>query len=205
MKTLKSSLLLLLAITFMACDNDDEPQVILEVESSTMTNLHAPQETDRTVNPPVVSGDFVKFSFADGSITESATEWDIAFRGTTILVNGGTTTGISEEPERTGVGAAYIQDGVFAEVNAINELVLMQDGVNGPAIQTGSGNGWYNYNPATRIITPIIGRTLVIKTHDGKFAKMEILSYYKDQDESQEGRYYTFNYVYQPNAGSISF
>ena len=48
------------------------------------------------------------------------------------------------------------------------------------AICTGSDNGWYNYNRATNLILPIPGRTIVLRTADGNYAKMRILSYYKD-------------------------
>jgi len=36
---------------------------------------------------------------------------------------------------------------------------------------------------------------------------MEIISYYKDLDEANpaNGRYYTFNYSYNPNIGEKSF
>ena len=53
------------------------------------------------------------------------------------------------------------------------------------------------------IITPIAGVTLVIRTADGKYAKMQIISYYKDApqliDPNGQTRMYTFRYVYQPN------
>ena len=45
---------------------------------------------------------------------------------------------------------------------------------------------------------------------DGKFAKVEILSYYLGAPENpdafaDQSRYYTFNYVYQPNEGVTEF
>ena len=64
--------------------------------------------------------------------------------------------------------------------------------------------------PPTFLITPTAGRILVFKTADGKFAKVEILSYYEGAPENpdafvDQSRYYTFNYVYQPNEGEITF
>lgn len=206
--------LMLAAVGLWSCEskkNDPEPEP-LAVESKTMKNLHAPQKQDRSVNPPVFSGDFVKFDFSTGKITTSDTDWDIAFRGTTILVNGGASSGIAEEPKRTGKGAAYIAKATFADVTSVNEADLKQDAKAGLAIPTGSGNGWYNYNAAQRIINPIPGRVLVFKTADGRYAKVEILSYYKDAPSNltsdiimNGSQYYTFNYVYQPNGGSTSF
>jgi len=82
-----------------------------------------------------------------------------------------------------------------------------QDATNTYAIPTGSGNGWYNYNSTNNLITPIAGKVFVVKTHDGKYAKMEIISYYKDApatpDATALSRYYTFRYVYQPNGTSF--
>jgi hypothetical protein len=71
------------------------------------------------------------------------------------------------------------------------------------AIPRGSGNGWYNYDGATNTISPIAGRVVMIKTADGKYAKMEIISYYKDAPvaptSATADRYYTFRYIYQPD------
>ena len=51
------------------------------------------------------------------------------------------------------------------------------------------------------LITPIPGRTLVIKTADGKYAKLEVLSYYKDAPASPTAAdpsgYYKFRYSFQ--------
>lgn len=47
-------------------------------------------------------------------------------------------------------------------------------------------------------ISLIAGKIIVIKTNDGKYAKLEIVSYYKNITGS-ETPYYTFNYKYQPN------
>jgi hypothetical protein len=72
------------------------------------------------------------------------------------------------------------------------------------AIPTGSGNGWYSATSTQpTIISPIAGKIIILKTATGKYAKMEILSYYKDAPASPTGnepaRYYTFRYIYQPD------
>jgi hypothetical protein len=66
----------------------------------------------------------------------------------------------------------------------------------------------------TNLVTPAAGRVLVIRTATGKFAKIEILNYYKggvtpdatasNADKLTKQRYYTFRYAYQPN-GSKTF
>ena len=174
--------------------------------SATYRNLSAPQ-TGGQGEP--VGGPFTRFSFETGEITESDTEWDIAFRGTTIAVNGGTTTGTADEPSRNGNAGAVIVTGIFDEVGSASGLSFTQDSEGAFAIPSGSGNGWYNYNPATFTVTPIPGRVLVLRTHDGKFAKVEILSYYRDAPAEpnpmvDESRVYTFRYVYNPNDGDTT-
>lgn len=208
MKTIKILSLIALFISAISCSSDDDNTPILEVESNLVENLHAPQEGGQG-NP--ISGDFTKFNFATGQITNSETDWDIAFRGTIILVNGGENTGIEDEPTRTGNGGAYVASGTMASVSSVDISLLKQDSDISPAILTGSGAGWYTYaGPPTHLITPIAGKILVFKTHDGKYAKLEILSYYKDAPVDPDAftdldQYYTFNYVYQPNDGVIEF
>jgi hypothetical protein len=47
-------------------------------------------------------------------------------------------------------------------------------------------------------IMPIIGRTILVKTAEGKFAKVGIISYYKGAPEevpTEESSYFTFRYA----------
>ncbi len=210
MKTIKLFTLLTLFIGFSACSSDDgESTPLLEVESETFSNLHAPQEGGQGTGQDV-SGTFIKFDFSTGQTTTSDTEWDIAFRGTSIIVNGGVSLGTNDEPERTGNAGAYIADGTFASIIEVNTSLIVQDSDTGYAISSGSGNSWYLYNPQVFLITPIAGKILVFRTRDGKYAKVEILSYYENAPDNPDamtdaGRYYTFNYVYQPNEGVTTF
>lgn len=177
--------------------------VLSNLVSDTVSNLEAPQ-TGGQGQP--IGGPFTKFSFETGAVTDSETDWDIAFRGTTIAVNGGAATGSNEEPVRNGNAGATVQNGIFSDITSANGLSFDQDGAGSFAVPGGSGEGWYNYNPATFTVTPIPGRILVFRTHDGKFAKVEIISYYRDAPAepdafTDESRVYTFNYVYNPNEG----
>ena len=206
MKTIKLFILSLVMITFYNCDDDDP--VILDTVSLTVEDLYAPQEGGQ--GQPI-SGLFAKFDFESGLQTESDSEWDVAFRGTTIIVNGGTSLGSADEPERTGDAGVYIFNGTMAEMTAVETSLIIQDSADGYAITSGSGNGWYTYAGApTYLISPTPGKILVFRTRDGKYAKMEILSYYLGAPEnpdafSDPSRYYTFNYVYQPNEGVLEF
>lgn len=197
------SLIFIITIGFTACSED--PIVLEPVASETVTNLHAPQNGGQGQGP--VSGEFTLFDFETGAQTTDANAWDIGFRGTTIIVNGGESQGTTDEPERTGTAAGYFTTGGFASVLVADETQLNQDSATELAIPNGSGNGWYNYNPMLNAITPITGVVLVFRTTEGNFAKVEIESYYKDKDASNpaNGRYYTFNYVYNPNVGDRSF
>lgn len=205
MRTLQSLTVAVLFIGFTSCSSDDDNTPIPDpIQSELVSNLHAPQ-TGGQGQP--VGGEFAKFDFETGMETTSDTDWDIAFRGTTIAVNGGTVTGTDDEPQRTGEAGATIATGTFADITTAEGLTFTQDADGSFAIPTGSDNGWYNYNQPTNIISPIPGKILIFKTTSGNYAKVEILSYYLDQDSSNpaNGRYYTFNYVYNPNEGDASF
>ncbi len=196
------SLAIALAIGFTSCDKDNTvtPDPI---KSDTAKDIAADPTTTTSTGQPATTGKFAFFSFKNGSVASSdsaSTKWDIAFRATTIIVNGGVSG--------PGQGAAQVLTGIFSDIKEAPASGYTQDASTGYAIPTGSGKGWYNYNPATNIISPIAGKVLVIKTADGKYAKMEILSYYKGApatpDANSVGRYYTFRYVYQPD-GTVKF
>ena len=206
MKTIKFLILSIMLISFYNCE-DDGPN-LQDIQSVTVEDLHAPQEGGQ--GQPI-SGQFTKFDFETGSETNSETDWDIAFRGTSIIVNGGISLGTNDEPERTGDAGVYIFNGIMAEMVVVDTSLITQDSSEGYAIASGSGNGWYTYTgPPTYLISPTPGKILVFRTRDGKYAKMEILSYYLGAPEnpdafSDPSRYYTFNYVYQPNGGVTDF
>jgi hypothetical protein len=200
-KFLKLSLLALIIFTASCSSDDNNDETIPAVVTQKVSNLNAPQ-TGGQGQPE--GGEFTKFSFSENKIV-TTDKWDIAFRGTTIIVNGGNKIGITDEPAKTGSGAVSIASGTFASVTAFPAAATFkQDGATVYAIPTGSGNGWYAYNPSTHIISPIAGKVFVVKTHDGKYAKFEILSYYKDAPATPDlttlSGFYTFNFAYQANS-----
>jgi hypothetical protein len=154
----------------------------------------------------LVTGKFEKFSFSEGD-TVNHDNWDVAFSGTTIIVNGGDSYNVNQ-PERTGNAAVYIAVGVMSDIKTVDINKLEQDNASGPAIIDDlgiSGEGWASYDGDTHILSPIPGRILVFRTHDNKYAKMEILYFYDSPDpqpsEGDYGGFYTFNYVCQFNGG----
>ncbi|MBS1951830.1 MAG: hypothetical protein OJF59_001517 [Cytophagales bacterium] len=198
-------------ILFSACQKNDS--VAPALNAVTYTNLPAdpPSGGYNPTNGQAigVTNKFTFFSFATGAIvanTDSATtKWDLGFRGTTIIVNGGTSG--------PGNAAAQVVTGIFENLTTAPNSGFGQDNsrsASAPyAIPTGSGNGWYNYDPASNLITPIAGRVIMVKTSGGEYAKMEILSYYKNTvmpttpTLTPNDRYYTFRYVYQPSGTKL--
>lgn len=145
------------------------------------------------------------FRFSDSTIVTGSdtltNKWDIAFRKTTIYTNSGTSG-------KGKGGAVVLTNTDFYELAEAPADGYKTDSTNAPAVPTGSGKGWYNYNSQSHIITPIPGVVLVIRTGDGKYSKVQILSYYKGAPEtpssSSQSGYYTFRYVYQSD-GSRKF
>jgi hypothetical protein len=199
---------LVATVVLPACGDDpvgeeEEP----EVETVLVQNLPAdPTDlVDGDGRPLGATGRFTFFSLRENKVIPNAdsasTKWDVAFRTTIILTNGGVSG--------PGSGAAQVADGIFEDILEAPAEGWQIDTAARKAIPTGSGNGWYNYNPTGFTVTPIPGRVLLIRTADGKYAKIRILNYYRDAPAtidpfSDKERYYTFEYVYQPN-GSRSF
>lgn len=199
------NLALFSAALMFSCSDSDDPQPEENLEAVLVENLHAPaDQMDRETGEIIGQSSYQYFSFEEGKVVASKEgNWDIGFKGLSIIVN----NGISGE----GNAEATIVQGVFEQYNAIPESVELKiDTEAGLAIPTGSGNGWYNYNMSTHLVSPQPGNILIIKTNGGKYVKMEILSYYKDNPPMSEvnlttpSAYYTFQYVLQPD-GSKTF
>ena len=141
--------------------------------------------------------------------TDSATtKWDLVFRGTSIIINGG-----SSGP---GLGGGFVYVGLYNDLARIpaDSTFKVDNAPTAYAITSGSNKGWYVYDGINNLISPIPGRVLVIRTASGKYAKVEILNYYKggvtpsasasDAIKLNEQRYYTFRFTFQPN-GTTNF
>mgnify|MGYP005864115525 FL=1 len=197
-------------VLLMACDKKEETPAPtptpIALEIQTVRNLPADPTSNASGQPQPASGKFTLYSLKDNAIIPNAdsasNRWDIGFRATTIIINGGAI--------RSGQGGAYIHTGLFEELRKIpqGQVFQLDNSLTELAIPTGSNNGWYSYNSQQNWISPLAGRVLVIRTGDGKYAKVEILSYYEDApaepSPTAKARYYTFRYVYQPD-GSQQF
>ena len=196
---------LMFSVALLASCSKDNSSQIVPVETKTFKNLAAaPTVNATTGQPQAPTSKFTFFSLRTGEVianTDSTTDkWDLGFRGTTIIVNGGAI--------RTGKGGVFLFTGLFDELKEVpmSAVFAVDESVTKLAIAPASGQGWYNYNAALNIISPIPGRVLVVRTGDGKFAKVEILSYYKDSpanpDQNSVARHFTFRYVVQPDGST---
>lgn len=129
----------------------------------------------------------------------ATTKWDIGFRKTTIIVNGGKI--------RVGQGGMVrlTNQKYDALIEAPASGYRTDDAEDNLALTAKSGEGWYSYGGTT--ITPIKDVVLVVRTADGtKYAKLEIQSYYKDMATpsiTAQTRYYAFRYQLQTNGTRI--
>ena len=207
-KAIGKGLVVVVTSIFLFSCSKSTTTVVAPLTATTVNDLPADTIIGVTAQgQPYGAGKYTFYSLEKNTIvanTDSATtKWDLAFNGTKILTNGGTSG--------TGLGGAFVQVGLFDELKTISaDSVFKTD--NAPAsyaITYGSGKGWYTYDPIKNLITPLAGRVLVIKTASGKYAKVEIISYYKggatiaatapDAEKISKQRYYTFRFIYQPN------
>ena len=195
-----------LCIALIACSKDEET-IVVPVSAITVKDLPADTVTGLVNGRPQYAGSITYFSLVDNKIVAStdvaSTKWDIAFSSTKILVNCGTSG--------PGIGGAFVYVGLFDALKTIpadSNFATDNSNASRYAIPQ-TGQTWFIYDEKTRIITPEAGRVLVIRTALGKYAKIEILNYYKggitppatasDSEKLSKQRYYTFRYAYQPN------
>lgn len=187
--------------------NDGTFKVFTEGNITTVQNLIADTIIGLTpIGQPYGANKYTFFSIENNALipaSDSATnKWDIAFRGTTIITNAGTSG--------PGLGGAFVLVGTFdATASVPADSTFYTDAAPVYAIRTGSGKGWYNYDGANNLVTALPGRVIMIRTATGKYAKLEIINYYKkgitpaatapDNDKLSLQRYYGFRYTFQPN------
>ncbi len=203
---------LALAVVFTACTKDKnvtkpvDPNAFSVAVSGkivTVKNLPADTIVGLVSGQPVGVGKYSFFNLRTNAWVSNAdsasSNWDLAFNGSTIRVNAGTSG--------PGAGGAFVLVGAYDNLTTVPaDSVFKTDAYPSYAITKGSGKGWYSYDGATNLLTPIPGRVLVIKTADGRFAKVEILNYYRggvtpsasatDEIKTSEQRYYTFRYTF---------
>lgn len=234
-------LLAAFAVTLVACDStmDDGPNLAVRVASEVAAD---PGARDPNTGQVADTDQFTLFSLRiqDDSTTSvderivvsydaaqradsASTRWDIGFRGSDIIINGGTSG--------PGAGTAVVVPETFGAVTDALEAsyVYRRDGEDAcPDIQTpvgpqpgtpravcgGSGNGWYSYTPFPGgrggYLLPTPGRTLLVRLADNSgYAKVNFLNYYQGTPapsaitDRSVGRYFTFEYVVTDKSGSF--
>lgn len=140
------------------------------------------------------------FDFSRGSAVEdaemSSLAWDLAFRRAKILTNSGATN-------KNGKGGA-----MALASNALDEISQVPE--NGgfeidyrPHNKAENENPalarWYNYNYINHRLDPK-PNVYIIRTADGRFAKIRILTYYC---QGEKAGCYTIQYVYQGENSSV--
>lgn len=211
---MRNQLLLLSALlVFAACKKDKySPDPILDPFSYSVTtsgnvvtvrNLPADTIIGMTAQgQPFGAGKYSFFSLESGqwipNSDSNSNRWDLAIAGTIVRVNNATSG--------PGGGGAFVYNGTFESLTAVpTDSVFRVD--NHPvsyAITRGSGRAWYTYDGPTNLLTPIPGRTLVIRTASGQRAKVEILNYYRggqtpsasaaDSIKIRDQRFFHFRY-----------
>jgi hypothetical protein len=172
---------------------------------SVVTVRNLPADTIIGLTPqgqPYGAGKYSFFSLETGqwipNSDSNTNRWDLALAGTIIRVNNATSG--------PGNGGAFVFNGTFESLTAVpvDSTFRVDNHPISYAIPRGSGRAWYTYDGPTNLLTPIPGRTLVIRTATGKFAKVEMLNYYRggvtpsatapDSIKLLEQRYYSFRY-----------
>lgn len=202
-----------LAAGMVACEKDNGDENV-KAEVKVVANFAADTVTGFSpTGRPIGSGRFTYFSLRENRIITGddtlTNKWDIAIREFYIKVNGGTSA------RGGGNGAAFIANSTFETYTSIpaTETAWQQDNAPAYAINPAPGN-WYTYNPSTFLALPVPGKIFVIRTADGRFAKMEITSLYRDgitpdvslspAQKALRQFFYQFRFAFQAN-GSRNF
>ena len=171
----------LLVVGFASCSKDEDTAP--EVKADLTVNKVS--DLDGTAGT-------IYYSLALNKKVQSTEAWDLSFAGTTIATS----------------GSAQIVDGVFSTYTTAPTTTYTDK-----ASFAGSGS-WYTYSFSTlpmHIVNPQPGKLIVVKTTGGKYAKVEMLSYYKGNPtikstssgatdaefSAANTKYYTFQFAYQ--------
>jgi hypothetical protein len=113
---------------------------------------------------------WVRFDLGTRAVTAAGQPWDVAFKRHRLIVNGG--TGFH------GTGGVVRLDRPFDSVTQ-----APPEGYTPSRVSPGGDSvnavldDWYRYGYLSHLLTPRPG-TFVIRTHDGRYAKLAILDYY---------------------------
>lgn len=187
LKTLSIALLIgATSFSFSSCSKDDDGDgPTPELEVKTVEDLDGTESA-------------VFFSLSTGTtVEESATTWDIKFNTSNFSFGNG--------------AEAQVVEGIFENlVTAPSSGYSAEDLAGIGSVYTYTGQA---PSGAQHAVLPTPGRILVVKTHDNKYAKIELISYYVGNPDTNseifinletrpESRVYTFRYVIQSDGST---
>ena len=107
---------------FTSCEKSSTEEEILWWHDADIVELDA-SNYELSIIDTSATGDFVRFSFSEGGIVTNE-NWDVAFRGTTLIINGGEKANV-DQPDRTGNAAVYIEIGSMSEIGSVDTSKLL--------------------------------------------------------------------------------
>ncbi|MCX8472421.1 MAG: HmuY family protein [Sediminibacterium sp.] len=106
------------------------------------------------------------------SSDSNSNKWDIAFKGTTMILNGGTSG--------PGKVSGFLQIGIYdTTVNLPKDSTFYVD--NGINLALSKYNRFYNYNSIKFTVSPKPGVFFIIRTNQNSLCKLQIYSLYKNK------------------------
>jgi hypothetical protein len=170
------------------------------------TPLNLQEVGDRLVGPQIYTVDarsrdiWMYFDFSRNSVVSvqhpQTDDWDLAFQRHIIRTNGGDTNPSGQ------AAVVRLDEPDFAAVTRVPEDATFMPDVRtkrrlsslNPALEK-----WYNYDYMANVLIPK-PVVYIVRTQDGKYAKMRILSYYCKGGISG---CLTFEYVYQGDGSTV--
>nr|WP_068891680.1 HmuY family protein [Pedobacter panaciterrae] len=202
----KLIMLLVLSVTFVSCTKDEVKPDLHDDKSTVIKDLAG--DVGNTVGSGKEFETFY-FSLNTGAKIDPSkkltTEWDLAFTkeyNSLLVVNNGQVT-VSPGYGGTGIGRIIIVEKAYDKVvQAPSDSEFTANGIPNFGWDAGNGVGWFFYDLKTHIAVPVKNRTFVIRTAEGKYAKLEMISMYKGapatvSDLNWPAPYFTFRYYLQ--------
>jgi hypothetical protein len=204
-------ILILTLLLFVSCKKDDNNTVKTNYEDGVSTVIYdLAGDTDASVADGVEGKErrpFKSFYFKLNTKLQSwdsseanrkSNNWDLAFTevyNALIYVNNGSTTG------GEGKGTIVAIDSPYSAVTTAPEAGNLSF-VGWDGYPQAYNTGWYFYSLSTHLAIPIRNRTFVLRTAEGKFAKLELINVYQGNpptvtDLYWPAPYFTFRYYVQ--------
>jgi HmuY protein len=166
-------------LVLSGCFESIAPDAGVAADATTVGKYSTTRNADgsyTTVIDATSAADWVYGDFDTGLETSMTGPWDLRFQRFHISTNGGVSGS-------GGVEVVPIAEVPFVQVTAAPASGWTSDSgddANGaPSYAFEQGNGWYDYDPTTHVLTPK-RLVWVVRTHGGATIKLEITNYYDD-------------------------